>query len=52
MDPLLDSRPADTIFSRKSKKDTTEKLARLYKFKNARIQKELAFKIKKQHFTV
>ncbi|MGB5646800.1 hypothetical protein [Muriicola sp.] len=52
MDSLLDSRPADTVFSRKSKKDTPEKLARLYKFKNARIQKELAFKIKKQYHTV
>jgi hypothetical protein len=52
MDHFLDCRPADTISGRKNKKDTPEIVARLYRFKNARIQMELAFKTKKQHFTV
>lgn len=52
MDSFLDNRPASPIFGWESKKVATQKIARLYRFKNARIQKELAFKTKKQHFTV
>ncbi|WP_297764239.1 hypothetical protein [uncultured Muriicola sp.] len=52
MDTFLDSRPAGTISGRENKKVATQKIARLYRFKNARIQKELAFKTKKQYFTV
>jgi hypothetical protein len=52
MDSLLDSGPSGTISGWKSKKVESQKVARLYRFKNARIQKELAFKTKKQRFTV
>jgi hypothetical protein len=52
MDSFLDSRPSGAISGWESKKVESQKVARLYRFKNARIQKELAFKTKKQHFTV
>lgn len=52
MDSVLDGRPVSAISGWESKKVETQKIARLYRFKNARIQKELAFKTKKQRFTV
>ncbi len=52
MDTFLDSGSDDTLPGRKNKKVASKEIARLYRFKNARIQKELAFKTKKQHFTV
>lgn len=52
MDSFLDSRPTGTISGWENKKVTLQKVARLYRFKNARILKELAFKTKKQNFTV
>jgi hypothetical protein len=52
MDSFLDSKLADIISGWESKKVATQKLVRLYRFKNARILKELAFETKKQRFTV
>jgi hypothetical protein len=46
-------KPTVTIGSDKQQvKDTTPMLARLYRFKNARILKELAFKTKNTTLTV
>ncbi|NNJ89889.1 MAG: hypothetical protein HKP53_10830 [Eudoraea sp.] len=52
MDSLLDSRSANFVSDWESKKAASQKVTRLYRFKNARIQKELAFKTKKQRLTV
>lgn len=52
MDSLLVNRPAYSLCDRKIEKVETEKVVRLYRFKNARIKSELAFKTKKQLFTV
>ncbi len=52
MDSFLDSGPVGAISGSENKRVTSQKVARLYRFKNARIQKELAFKTSKQSFTV
>ena len=52
MDSFLDDRPLGPVYCGKTKEVKTEKIARLYRFKNARIKAELSFKTKKQHFTV
>ncbi|NNK21224.1 MAG: hypothetical protein HKP07_07940 [Flavobacteriaceae bacterium] len=52
MDSLLVNRPDYSLFNKKIKKAETEEIVRLYRFKNARIKSELAFKTKKQRFIV
>ncbi|MBT8281693.1 MAG: hypothetical protein KJO16_08955 [Muriicola sp.] len=52
VDSFLVNRPDGSLFNREVKKAETEKIARLYRFKNARIKAELAFKTKNQSFTV
>lgn len=52
MDSFLGCRSAATFSGGEIKKVSAQKVARLYRFKNARIKKELAFKTKKQRLTV
>lgn len=46
MDSILDRSAPCTIYSKQSEKLKTTTIVRLYRFKNARVKKELSFKTK------
>jgi hypothetical protein len=52
MDIILDARLTNPVSDWKSKKIKTQKIVRLYRFKNARIKAELSFEIKRKTITV
>ena len=52
MDFILDGRPALPVYRKQGKEVKAVEVARLYRFRNARIKAELSFKIKTQNLTV
>ncbi|WP_188369345.1 hypothetical protein [Muriicola marianensis] len=52
MDLVLDGRPVLPVHRKQVEKAGAEKIARLYRFKNARIKAELSFRTQKKNLTV
>jgi IS4 transposase len=52
MDRILDGGPALPVYRKQITEVKAEKIARLYRFRKARIRAELSFRTKKQNLTV
>ncbi|SMP11625.1 hypothetical protein SAMN06265375_1011465 [Muriicola jejuensis] len=51
MDLVLDGRPVPPVSDKQIEKADIQKVARLYRFKNARVKAELSFRTKKKNLT-
>ncbi len=52
VDLVLDARPVVVVFDKQIQRTDQTQVARLYRFKHARIRAELSFQTQKQHLTV